>query len=149
MKVMLTTDGSKQSHHAIREALRLLPLRGAEVALVAVTPPPMVGVDPIVGFGVADGIAESMQLQAETQHTQQHLDEARRLLEDAGIRPVLIEREGDPATAILEAATGFQPDVLVVGAHKRGAIERFFVGSVSDAVAHRWSGAVLVVRSPE
>jgi nucleotide-binding universal stress UspA family protein len=149
MKVMLTTDGSAQSHHAIREAMRLLPLKSAEVALLAVTPPPLAGMDPIVGFGVADGLAESMQLEQETQRTHQHMDEARRLLTEAGITPVEMEREGDPATAILDAAGVYQPDVLVLGAHKRGPVERLFVGSVSDAVAHRWHGAVLVVRSPD
>jgi nucleotide-binding universal stress UspA family protein len=146
MKVMLTTDGSECSHHAIREALRLLPMREAEVTLVAVTPPPLVGMDPLVGYGLANGLPDSLQLEQEHEVTHHHMTEARRILEEAGITTTELEPDGDPATAILEAAKTWGPDVIVMGSHGRGPVERFFVGSVSDAVLHRWHGAVLVVR---
>lgn len=148
MNVLLTTDGSTSAHHAIREALRLLPLRDATVTLLAVTPPPLVGMDPMVGYGMADGLTQSIQLEADVKATHHHMAEARRLLNDAGITPLELEREGDPASAILKTAEEFRPDLIVMGSHGRGPVERFFLGSVSDAVVHRWHGAVLVVRPP-
>jgi nucleotide-binding universal stress UspA family protein len=149
MNVLLTTDGSASAHHAIREALRLLPLREAGVTLLAVTPPPLVGMDPMVGYGLADGLTESIQLEQDIKATHHHIEEARRLLNEAGITPVEIERQGDPAQAILKVAKETRPDMIVMGAHARGPVERFFLGSVSDSVVHHWHGAVLVVRSPD
>ena len=146
LKVLLTTDGSDCSHHAIEEAIRLLPLQGAAVTLVSVTPPPLVGMDPLVGYGLADGLTESIQLEQEFEATHHHIAEARRLLSEAGVTPIEVEREGDPATQILQVAEEVRPDLIVMGSHGRNAVERFFVGSVSDAVLHRWHGAVMVVR---
>ena len=148
MKILLTTDGSGCSHHAIREALRLLPLRDAAVTLLAVTPPPLVGMDPMVGYGLADGLTDTMQLERDVEATHTHLVEARRILQEAGVQATELEREGDPAGTILETAKQLQPDVIVVGSHGRGAVERLLLGSVSDAVLRRWPGAVLVVRPP-
>lgn len=146
MKILLTTDGSACSHHAIREATRLLPLRDAAVTLLAVTAPPLVGMDPMVGYGLADGLTDTMQLERDVEATHTHLVEARRLLQEAGIQVTELEREGDPAGTILETARELQADLIVVGSHGRNAVERLLLGSVSEAVLHRWHGAVLVVR---
>ncbi|MFN3429799.1 MAG: universal stress protein [Candidatus Sericytochromatia bacterium] len=146
MKILLTTDGSDGSHHAIREAMRLLPLKDAQVTVLAVTAPPLVGMDPLVGYGLADGLTNTMQLERDVEATHAHLAEARRMLRDAGIQATELEREGDPAGTILETAKQLQADVIVLGSHGRNAVERLLLGSVSEAVLHRWHGAVLVVR---
>ena len=49
---------------------------------------------------------------------------------------------------VVALAHEVQADLIVVGAHSYGPLERFFHGSVSDRVAHRAPGAVLVVHLP-
>ncbi|MGE0132989.1 MAG: universal stress protein [Blastocatellales bacterium] len=43
---------------------------------------------------------------------------------------------GSPATAIIEKADQWKPDLIVVGSHGRNALGRFFFGSVSQKVLH-------------
>ena len=54
--------------------------------------------------------------------------------------------EGRPADEILAACARHGADVLIVGAHARGAVGRLLLGSVSEEVARRSSVPVLVVR---
>lgn len=141
MKILLATDGSAAAHHALAEAVRLLPVRAAEVAVVAVTPP--VGLEPMAGIAAYPAV--TIAPLPDAQETTQHLEQARQALETAGIHPLLLSRAGDPASQIIAAAEEFDADILVLGSHGRGALGRLVLGSVSDAVAHRWPGATLIV----
>ena len=53
---------------------------------------------------------------------------------------------GDPAAALVEAAQGWNADLIVVGSHNQGTIEHFFVGSVAEQVVKRAQVPVLVVK---
>jgi nucleotide-binding universal stress UspA family protein/CBS domain-containing protein len=143
MKVLLATDGSPCSWHALEEARRVLPLEQAEVTLVAVAARPQLRTDPI-GYD----LAYEPVMRENRREARRTLDSAKRMLETAGVaaRPQL--REGDPATELMAVANEVQPDVIVVGSHGRGPVGRFWLGSVSDALVHRWPGAVMVVRLP-
>ena len=145
MKIMLAVDGSACAQHALEAALRLLPVKGATVALVSVTPP--VGLEPMAGM--APYPAVSMAPLPDAADTRHHLEDARLRLEAAGVHPLLVSRTGDPARAIVEAAQEFDADILVLGSHGRGALGRLVLGSVSDAVAHHWPGATLIVPMPQ
>jgi len=53
---------------------------------------------------------------------------------------------GSPATAIIEMADEWKPDLLVVGSHGRTALGRFFFGSVSQKLSHEAHCSVRVCR---
>src|SRR5262245_13652549 len=53
---------------------------------------------------------------------------------------------GSPATAIIEKADEWKPDLLVVGSHGRTALGRFFFGSVSQKLSHDAHCSVRVSR---
>ncbi len=53
---------------------------------------------------------------------------------------------GSPATAIIEQADEWKPDLIVVGSHGRSAAGRFFFGSVSQKVLHEAHCSVRVSR---
>lgn len=53
------------------------------------------------------------------------------------------------ADEIVDYATRAAIDVIVIGATGRGAVDRFFMGSVADKVIRRAPCPVLAVRSPE
>jgi len=51
-----------------------------------------------------------------------------------------------PAWGILKEADAWHPDLIVIGSHGRGPVQRFFLGSVSQRVLADARGAVRVVR---
>ena len=46
-----------------------------------------------------------------------------------------VVEEGDPKTRIIDHAAHWQADVIVLGSHGRKGLDRFLLGSVSEAVA--------------
>jgi nucleotide-binding universal stress UspA family protein len=65
----------------------------------------------------------------------------------AGVRVTFLIWDGDPGQSIVDAATSEQVDLVVVGSHGRGAVGRFFIGSVSEFVVRNARSPVLVVRN--
>jgi universal stress protein A len=53
---------------------------------------------------------------------------------------------GDPGLAIVEAAQRLKSDLIVLGTHGRGALSRFFVGSVAEYVLRHSTVPVLTIR---
>ncbi|MFQ5993034.1 MAG: universal stress protein [Nitrospiraceae bacterium] len=53
---------------------------------------------------------------------------------------------GLPSVAILEKASAVNADLIAMRSHSRGAISRFFIGSVSHAVLHQAKCSVLLIR---
>ena len=56
---------------------------------------------------------------------------------------------GSPASVVIEQADEWKPDLIVLGAHGRSALGRFFFGSVSQKVLHEANCAVRVARKGE
>jgi nucleotide-binding universal stress UspA family protein len=54
---------------------------------------------------------------------------------------------GDPATHILRVAKTLRPDLIVMGTHGRSGVERFWMGSVAEAVVRSSPVPVLTVRT--
>ena len=78
-----------------------------------------------------------------------HEEEARRAkarLSELGVEAKTVDGIGDPGRMIVKVAEANDADLIVVGSHTAGALERFFVGSVSDSVKHHATCDVLVVR---
>lgn len=143
MRVLLAIDGSAASWHALEEAQRTLPLTSADVHVVAVAPI-ITGVEDPMAYGLTYEPA----FREQREQAERHLDEALRALAAGGIRATRVLRVGDAAEELLAAARELAPDLVVVGSHGRGPMGRFMLGSVSDAIVHRWTGPVMVIRQP-
>ena len=52
---------------------------------------------------------------------------------------------GDPESELLRRAEDWKPDLVLVGSNKRGTIERFFLTSISKAVAEKAACSVRIV----
>lgn len=145
MKVLIAIDGSACSQHAVQEAMRLLPLKDAEVLLTSVAVMPPVGLDP-VGYGMVVPPDNTPLIEELSAQTRRQLDETAAELSHHGITARAIDRTGDPANEILALARAEHVDLIVMGSHGRNAVGRLILGSVSDRVVHHWEGAIMVVR---
>jgi nucleotide-binding universal stress UspA family protein len=72
------------------------------------------------------------------------VERARKIAADSGVHATGELLEGSPAEAITQRATDF--DLVVMGSHGKGLFKRFAVGSVTEAVLHRITGPLLIVR---
>ena len=143
MHVLVATDGSPSSIAAARAASELL--RSADqVTLVSVLTE--VPGDDAGGF---EGSVFSPGEQDEL--WKKELAEAGEELERtaAALTTAKIDKRievGDVAGTICRVAADVHADVIVVGSHGRGAIERILLGSVSEQVVRHAPCPVLVVR---
>jgi len=67
-------------------------------------------------------------------------------LRDSGLNATPILKEGDPKSSIIDLATEWRADLIVLGSHGRKGLNRFLLGSVSEAVARHASCSVEIVR---
>ena len=141
MKILIATDGSTWSHDAIREAARLLPLKDAEVHVLSVA-----NLVPLMMNYETTAVAAALVVDREVTAAKLDAAKAVALLAELGVAATPHERDGEAAREILALGRELAPDLIVLGAHGKNALERLFLGSTSDAVIHHWAGPVLVIR---
>ncbi len=64
-----------------------------------------------------------------------------------GVAVTFLVWTGEPGESIVEAAESEDADIVLVGAHSRGALGRLLMGSVSEHVARHAPCPVLIVRA--
>lgn len=136
-RLLLATDLAEVSTAATEQALELAARLGAELLIVSV-------IDP--GSLLLPGgryRARVDQVRARHELTAQALVERGR---SAGIPVSFLIWEGVPGDMIVAAAEAERADMIVVGSHGRGAVGRFFLGSVSEFLVRHAPCPVLVVR---
>jgi nucleotide-binding universal stress UspA family protein len=138
-RILIAVDTSDIGVHATGVGLDLAAALGAEIALIHVIAP-----------SVAD---QSWFPVASYELTQNPGDEISEVL--AGLKgrvsmpaeTVRFVPVGDPVMAIAEAARGWPADLVVIGSHGRGGVDRALLGSVAEGLARRAPCPVLIVRS--
>lgn len=142
-KVLLATDGSACSLRAAQAvAARPWPA-GSEVRILSVVELTV----PMLQPPYSQRAGEAQRSEA-MQHAQDAIRAAEQLVSAAGIPvseslSVLLE---DPGEIILAEAANWGADWIVLGYHGRRGIDRFLLGSVSEAVAQHATCSVEVVR---
>jgi universal stress protein A len=136
-KLLLATDLSEASASATDEAFELARRLGAALLVVSVIDPGTL-LRPGGRYG-----ARMDQVRDRREQVAQALVERGR---SEGVAVSFLVWEGDPGDMIVEAAEAEHADLVVVGSHGRGAVGRFFLGSVSEHVVRRAPCPVLVVR---
>jgi nucleotide-binding universal stress UspA family protein len=149
MKILLTTDGSDCSLTAARAvAARPWP-EPSEVRIVTVAEMP-IAIAP-ESWILPEGYFEEIE-RASEQQAQQALDTAEATVREGHGDALPISTallRGVPKHAIIQEAEQWGADLIVVGSHGYGALERFLLGSVSQSIAHHAKCSVEIVRSPE
>ena len=139
-RILAPTDGSVEGERALEYAFELATLHGASVRSVYVVNAASYGGLPMETAW--EGISDALY------------DEGRTALERVeALAPddVTIEtavREGSPSRVIVEEAAD-DCDLVVMGTHGRGGIDRLLLGSVTERVVRRSPVPVLTVRVGE
>lgn len=152
MKILIAVDTTETGHQALEQALRLLNLQTATVLLLSVeqpvvTPPTS---DMPGFFGESPELSWQNEVELanlEEQRAKTALSWAEQVCQQAGVQSVVPRLEvGDAKHVICDIAKQEAVDVIVVGSHHKGMVERMLMGSVSDYVVHHAECPVLVVR---
>lgn len=141
--IVVATDGSPSSQAAAKTAAELAAQLGARVTLIYVFEP--------IKYALPEGYVPytSDQLTDMTEHFEQMLRSAKAEVTAAGA-PAVETRllQGVASDEICEFAKREGADLIVVGTHGRGLIERVLLGSVAEKVVRAASVPVLTVRTP-
>ena len=145
MKILLAIDDSKFSQAAAQAVLVRARLQDTDVRVLHVIDPAPVFVTGEMGVPIDDitALHEDRLKKAE-----QIVARTAQVLRAAGLKVSTVVEEGDPKTKILDSAAAWHADLIVVGSHGRKGLERFLLGSVSEAVARHASCSVEIVRIP-
>jgi nucleotide-binding universal stress UspA family protein len=145
MKILLAIDGSKFSEAATQAVIARTRSRGTQVRILHVVEPPsllvgreMGGYDPDLDAAWEAELKRAAALVANTAAT----------LRSKGLKASTSVEQGDPKSKIVDAASKWRADLIVLGAHGRKGVARFLVGSVSEGVARHAPCSVEIVRIP-
>jgi nucleotide-binding universal stress UspA family protein len=140
---LLAIDGSRFSKAAMRAVVARSRLGGTQVRVLHVVEPPsllvareMGGYDPAM-----DAVWE-----AETKRAESLVAKTAKAFHSKGVKVTTSVEQGDPKSKILEAASKWHADLIVVGARGKRGLARFLMGSVSEGVARHASCSVEIVR---
>ena len=148
MRILLATDGSEYSE-AAADAIAGRPFpKGSEVRILSVFELPTFPITvPWAGVDFDDEIQKQAQTQVrEAVKTAERKPRAGK--ESAKLKVSTKVVGGSPKQAILDEAEAFKSDLIVLGSHGGGRIERFLLGSVSLAVLTHAKCSVEIVRRP-
>jgi nucleotide-binding universal stress UspA family protein len=143
-RIVVGTDGSETATEAVRQAVDLAKLSGAELNIVsAYAPVPKRRVEgerqdapPDVQYEI--GPREDVNLL---------LEAAAAIAKKQGVEVQTHPVEGEPSDAILTVAEKGDADLIVVGNKGMTGARRFFLGSVPNNVSHHAPCSVIIVRT--
>ncbi len=146
MKILLATDGSPCSEAAVNEVARRPWPAGSEVKIISAfelpTPPAS---EP---WALPPNYFQEVEKAARDQ-AQMALDHASatfRAGENQQLKVATTLLEGSPKHVILDEAEQWGADLIIIGSHGYRGLQRFLLGSVSQAVASHAKCSVEIVR---
>ena len=148
MKVLLATDGSGCSVLAARSIAERPWPSGAEIRILSVVELGLSTFQAFLEPPFVDSSAMEMLRADAMKHSQDAILAAEQIVTGTGLKAsttvsVLVE---SPKQIILDEASHWNADLIVVGSHGRRGINRFLLGSVSEAVATHAECSVEVIR---
>lgn len=138
-RILVPTDGSREGERAVEYALELAATHGATIKAIYVVNAASYGGLPMETAW--DGISDA--LREEGQAAVARVEE---MAADRGVNVETSVVEGSPSRVIVEQASPEHCDLVVMGTHGRGGIDRLLLGSVAERVVRSSPVPVLTVR---
>jgi nucleotide-binding universal stress UspA family protein len=148
MKVLLAVDGSECSERAAEAVMSQFSPERIEVRVVHVDEWPK---DLPTSLAFAEGPTAAREVLASHEERKREsealVSRIARQLQQAGFRASTAVRAGDARHALLDCASEWRADLIVLGSHGKTGVNRFLLGSVSESVARHAPCSVQIVRS--
>ena len=150
MKILLATDGTKQSEAAIEILDRFCLSDGDEVKIITVIDMavPMT-IDIYGGFLPDTTELEKVARENAARVLEQTSEKVKGFCKSDGVTITAETLFGSPESRIVETAEQSEIDLIIIGSHGYNAWERLLLGSISDSVVRHAPCSVLVVRTKE
>ncbi len=145
MKILLAVDGSKFSDAATRAVIARGHSKEMEVRVLHVVEPPSLLVGREMG-GYDPALEEIWE--KESKHAKASVEKTAESLRSHGMTVTTAVQNGDPKSMIIDASKEWHADLIVLGSHGRTGLDRFLMGSVSEAIARHAHCSVEIVRIP-
>jgi len=139
-KILVPTDGSEYTKAAIRQAVELAKLSGAELTALYV-------LDQTVLTNMPMDTAVMNVYKTLEKEGQEAVDYVLNMAKEAGVKAEVSVKEGTPVKVILEESPKY--DVIVMGTLGRTGMSKLLMGSVAERVVRAAACPVMVVRAPE
>jgi len=143
-KIVVPLDGSDLSEAALPHARAIAEKTSAELLLLRVAVSPLYlesPLDPTFSMVITES-ALAMQKEAA-----QYLERIAAPLREAELKVTTQVHDGGVAAeAILDEATHFGADLIVMSTHGRSGVTRWLIGSVADKVVHGAQMPVMLIR---
>ncbi len=143
MKILLAIDDSKFSEAAVKNLVEHFGPQGTEIRVLHVVEPVAFSEPPQMAAGYYPEVVDLMPA------ARALAERVGAILSAAGFKVTTAAAAGDARSLILENAAEWPADLIVLGSHGRKGLQRFLLGSVSEAVAHHASCSVYIVRIPQ
>jgi nucleotide-binding universal stress UspA family protein/predicted transcriptional regulator len=153
MKIVIGYDGSEHADAALDDLRQAGLPRDAEALIISVAEGAM---PPLSLSGITEGALDSQQVASAVTYTSNEIARAKEFARLGGERIKSSFPEwkvnaeylvGDPADALMERATNWGTDLIVVGSQGRSAIGRLILGSVSRKIVTEARCSVRVARA--
>jgi nucleotide-binding universal stress UspA family protein len=141
-QILVPTDFSDESNAAKVYAVMLADAFGATLHVLHVIPDPLA-----MGWGV-DAAYLPQLLERTEREVRERLDNVLTADERKKFSARIAVEIGSPVAKILEYADKNGIDLIVMGTHGRGMLERIWVGSVTQGVMQRAACPVVSVQQP-
>ena len=144
--LLVAVDGSDTGHRALEEALDIARALKASLHAVHVV---QTGVYPTMILDSLEPpeIAHQAVLDSLEREADEILTDVERRAIDAGVQTAPHKRWGHPGAEIIVLAQELDVDLIVVGSHGRGRLDRLLLGSVSSYVVDHARSTVMIVRA--
>jgi nucleotide-binding universal stress UspA family protein len=146
MKILLASDGSNFSEEAARMVSAQLSAQRAEALVLQVVEPLVFSNPPQMAAGYAPEM--TVRLEGQIKQAKESVARTAEVLRAAGFKADARVIENEIRTGILDAASEWHADLIVVGSHGKKGLRKFLLGSVTEFVARHAPCSVLIVRTP-
>lgn len=145
-KIIMATDFSRESEHALGHALDIARHTGAELVLLHVCP--VIEAPEHAPEQVHEGEWDEWTnlLRAHMAGRREQLEELRSRVSGQGVEVSHMIADGEPAEGIVDSAIELGADLVVIGTHGLTGVQRLLLGSTAERVIRRTPVSVLVAR---
>lgn len=138
-RILVPTDGSAATERAVDEAIDLAAEHGATIhALYVVNTASFAS---IPTESSVEGVSDMLEREGDAA-----LETVRTAASERGVAAESVQLDGSPAREIVRYAERADCDLVVMGTHGRGGIDRLLLGSVAERVVRSSTVPVLTVR---